>query len=476
MKKVIKNASLIVFGIFMVSCNDYLDVQPEDKYIEDQVYSSKEGINNLLNGIYINITKPQLYGGNLTMSTVEILGQRYNLSNNGHVWYSHNQYAYNEAAVKRDIENIWTNSYGAILNINNLLSGLETQSVLTSTETNIIKGETFGLRAMLHFDLLRLFGPIYAINPSSLSIPYYKEAQASSSPLLPANEVLESVLADLNMAASLLGEDPILSNGVSGDPSNPFYMHRNLRLNFYAIKGLQARVNLYAGNNQAAFDAATMAIDAVEGVFPWTPPTQVITGSDPDRVFSSEVIFGVENLQLYEQQNSLFSSDLSGSNILAPNSFRLRETFENNENDYRYNSSWAVPAIGSYDFRTFFKYASVNNLNAKSRYLQPLIRKTEMYYIAAETSADPAQALTYLNTVRFNRGLIDLPETADVQNELLKEYRKEFYGEGQLFFYYKRKNINRIPDATRTSANFTILMSPEKYVVPLPDSETQFIN
>lgn len=459
----------------MFSCNDYLDVEPEDKYLESQVFSSEDGFNNVLNGVYLSMVSQELYGGKLTMSTVEILGQRYNLGGSS-LWAPYRDYSYDESRVKDDMEDIWSKAYISILNINNLLNALDSQTILTDNKASFIRGEAVGLRAMLHFDLLRLFGPIYSVNASDLSIPYYREAQAASNPLMPADDVISNILEDLDTAASLMEEDPIKSNGVAGDVNNAFYTKRNLRMNFYAIKALQARVNLYAGNDQAAFQAATTVIDASESYFPWTPPTQVITGENPDRIFSSEVIFGIENLNLYNRQRDYFSSELSGFSILAPNTFRLKETFESNENDYRYNSSWAVPSTGSYNFRTFFKYADVKDKEMSFRFLQPLIRKTEMYYIAAETAQDPTQALAYLNTVRYNRGLVDLSETAIIDTEIRKEYEKEFYGEGQLFFYYKRKNINELPDASTTASFYKITMDSDKYVVPLPDSEAQFIN
>src|SRR5699024_2951496 len=122
--------------------------------------------------------------------------------------------------------------------------------------------------------------------------------------------------------------------------------------------------------------------------------------------------------------------------------------YESNENDYRYNPWWKIPTTGSKSYRTFFKYADVINTGMSFRYLQPLVRLTELYLIAAETHPDPAAALEYLNTVRFNRGLADLPASVSLQDEIRKEYAKEFYGEGQLFFYYKRKAMSPIPNGS----------------------------
>ena len=100
--------------------------------------------------------------------------------------------------------------------------------------------------------------------------------------------------------------------------------------------------------------------------------------------------------------------------------------------------------------------------------MQPLLRISEMYYIAAETEMDPNLALGYLNTVRFNRGLADLQPGTDINAELLKEYQKEFFGEGQLFFYYKRTNTQVIADGSGQDDYTNDFMSDSYYVVPHP--------
>ena len=68
-----------------------------------------------------------------------------------------------------------------------------------------------------------------------------------------------------------------------------------------------------------------------------------------------------------------------------------------------------------------------------------LIRLAEMYYVLAECAADAQTAAGYLNAVREARGVDPTGLTEATRlNEIEKEYRKEFYGEGQLFFLYKR--------------------------------------
>ena len=48
-----------------------------------------------------------------------------------------------------------------------------------------------------------------------------------------------------------------------------------------------------------------------------------------------------------------------------------------------------------------------------------------------------------------------------VQNEITKEYQREFINEGQLFYYYKRLGFEKIPYATKAATDAV-------YVVPLP--------
>ena len=66
-----------------------------------------------------------------------------------------------------------------------------------------------------------------------------------------------------------------------------------------------------------------------------------------------------------------------------------------------------------------------------------------LYYIIAETATDETEALDALNTVLFNRGVKELEDKTQLAGMLRDEYRREFFGEGQLFFYYKRLRVSK---------------------------------
>ena len=64
-----------------------------------------------------------------------------------------------------------------------------------------------------------------------------------------------------------------------------------------------------------------------------------------------------------------------------------------------------------------------------------------------------------------NKRYLFLVDDEPIQNEMLKEYRKEFYAEGQSFFAYKRLN------APKASILFVPGDAVLSYLIPLPRTE-----
>jgi hypothetical protein len=154
-------------------------------------------------------------------------------------------------------------------------------------------------------------------------------------------------------------------------------------------------------------------------------------------------------------------------------------------------SIYEAEGVGSTDFRfskqfiqnsvttdgknayTPLKFYGVSNNNITKNYI-PLMRIPEAYYIAAEcmikkSTPDAAGALTLLNSVRQRRGITtDLTDatTSVIMNEIVKEYAKEFYCEGAMFFLYKRLGKESIPGYTQVAGDAI-------YMLPYPSTELQ---
>ncbi|MCD0490531.1 RagB/SusD family nutrient uptake outer membrane protein [Pedobacter sp. MC2016-14] len=461
---------ILLSGMFLFSgCKKYLDVQPEASYTENQIFKNESAIKQALNGLYIDLADYNLYGASLSTITAELLGQRYYTTffNSPSSFTDIQSYSYEQPGVRQTFDDTWKKAYTTILAANIFAAKIDdavANNVISSSHGQQLKGEAIAIRAMLHFDLLRLFGPVYSTAAVQPAIPYYTTADGKSQPLLNSSQVLEKVLSDFSTSVSLLNNDPVKQNGVVN--TTDFYSGlRNQRLNYYAVKALMARVLLWGRKTQEAHAAAKEVLDQSEKWFPWLPYNDIVGNANPNRIFSPEVLFAVYNPAMYTNYTTYFSFASLSSSTLRAEPDRLAETFENNMNDYRYSYIWSVN--GTRDPVSFLKYADLADQTKPWRFLQPLVRKSELYYILAETDPDPQAALGYLNKVRFNRGLGDLTTSSNLTVEIAKEYQKEFWGEGQLFFYYKRQNEMSVPSGN----DFYSTITPE-YVVPLPLSET----
>lgn len=135
------------------------------------------------------------------------------------------------------------------------------------------------------------------------------------------------------------------------------------------------------------------------------------------------------------------------------------------QDDYRYRVNWVASGSNRY----FYKYSDMVSTGSIKNTMIPMLRLGEMYLIAAESQSDDlTKGVTYVNALRRNRGVSSLSTlTADM---LKYEYIRELYGEGQLFYLYKRMYCDIITSVT-ASKNPTA--SDQVFVVPLPDSETE---
>jgi hypothetical protein len=358
-------------------------------------------------------------------------------------------YDYENAVTRGYIGAIWSSAYNVIANVNNLLEhlpGRETGFFSDARAFRVLKGEALGLRALLHFDLLRLFAPAEL---DAAAIPYVTALAKRPFPQLTARQVIDHCLEDLQAASGLLYEvDPIspyfatFTEGGTVNASRESYMYdggfifvRRERMNYLAVRGLMARVHLYAGNNA---EAQALAAECV----------------DSKRASATSNLLTLFVEKLPEISNSLFSTEVSATRRLVVPRERKEEIYE-------------TAIYGSVDTRTatYFQYypGTSEEFLAKFRMTSatsppsyatvPVITGAEIHLIYSETAGvmdTIDNRLARLNAVRNAYGLTpsyDLTAANDYEEELFKEYRKRFVGEGLLFYFMKRKNYRLIPHA-----------------------------
>lgn len=481
MKKIIYTMIIACTTLF-ASCDSWLEVKPYDQIAEGELQKSEKGYQKMLNGIYIDLNSDALYGQTLSVEMIEVMGGAYTIGTDNSVWGNYkdlSSYQYNTEYWRNRLDQTWNKAYALILNCNKILETIDgNKNLFTDGSYYIIKGEALALRAMLHFDMLRLFGPVYSKDSDKKAIPYYTKQTNSPEPILTAQEVMEKITTDYEDALNYLANDPVKTEGTmmssTEDGSSNFLRYRALRLNYYAVEALMARAYLYMGNKTEAFKYATDVIKtADQNIFPFVDKNLVIgSPADPDRIFSSEVLFALTNTSRGTIHKNFFDPSRLPNYV-----FRMDDSMMSNlvyggaattggyQDDYRYRACWMATGSNRY----FYKYSDMVANGSIQNTMIPMVRLGEMFLIAAESqSGDLKAGVQYVNALRRNRGVASL---TTLTPDLLKyEYIRELYGEGQLFFLYKRLNSDIITSATSSK---NPKASDLIFVVPLPDTETE---
>ncbi len=481
MKKIIYTMIIACTTLF-ASCDSWLEVKPYDQIAEGELQKSEEGYQKMLNGIYIDLNSDALYGQTLSVEMIEVMGGAYTIGTDNSVWGNYkdlSSYQYNTEYWRNRLDQTWNKAYALILNCNKILETIDgNKNLFTDGSYYIIKGEALALRAMLHFDMLRLFGPVYSKDSDKKAIPYYTKQTNSPEPILTAQEVMEKITTDYEDALNYLANDPVKTEGTmmssTEDGSSNFLRYRALRLNYYAVEALMARAYLYMGNKIEAFKYATDVIKtADQNIFPFVDKNLVIgSPADPDRIFSSEVLFALTNTSRGTIHKNFFDPSRLPNYV-----FRMDDSMMSNlvyggaattggyQDDYRYRACWMATGSNRY----FYKYSDMVANGSIQNTMIPMVRLGEMFLIAAESqSGDLKAGVQYVNALRRNRGVASL---TTLTPDLLKyEYIRELFGEGQLFFLYKRLNSDIITSATSSK---NPKASDLIFVVPLPDTETE---
>ncbi len=475
--------SLFICLIAFSSCSKWIDVKPTDRLSEDALFQDASGYLKALNGVYVELANNGLYGRFMTTANVDAMAQYYYITSSTNQFYDYAVFNYTTAMTKGGFDGAWKKAYELIANLNVIIekSGNAPSSKLPEPHFSLIKGEAHALRAMLHFDMLRLFGPIWSeANKKILCIPYVTTSQSEVSPLLSSEEVMIQIEKDLNTALDLLKDsDPIFKEGIktTGSPTIPTdQLFRQYRFNYFAVKSLLARTNMWKGDKANALQNALSVIQdsKIEGkdIFPFVGLSSAVSADKPDRVFSTEVIFSLYTIKRTEMYDITFSANLEDYRRLSVNSMnsdmsRINALYDN-ANDYR-RRVWEQVNVAGKEIVTNQKYK--NHVDAPGRYMIPLIRISEMYLIAAECSDNLQEATKFFNVTRTSRNVNSLTPSnlAELKNLITAEYRREFLGEGQTFFYYKRNSAQNIPNNAALTGDKN--MNINNYQVPLPESE-----
>lgn len=458
--------TIIAAGAMLCGCS-YLDIDTPGIVNKDKMFDDEQGFIDAMNGVYASMADASLYGESLSFGFIDEIAQLYynDYEANETTLTKTYDLRYRDEDVRERIDAIWHKAYSTIAAANSVLDNVGKHSFPILPR---IEGEALAVRAMLHFDMLRLFAPDFS-RPDETAIPYVEHFSINPTKRSTVREACEKVLRDLHAAYDLLKD---ASPAADRTPEE-------LYVSQYAAAALIARVANWAGDSATAKE---YALKALEGSFSLVREEQV-KSLFMGYTARTECLFGLHAPNMYlDSRSRLYPTRLTNNlNIVRDNYqtiFRT-STFTSTNNDYRYQAyftrtKWVHSVVLTTKF--YDKYYDEDQIVPSGRIPGPnLVRLPELYYILAESTyaTDRTAALGYLNEVVTARGLhpldasaIDTP--AKFRAELVNEIIKEYWGEGQIFFAYKRFSLpmEGLNGKTHPATDAT-------YILPLPEDENE---
>ena len=449
LKSIYKVMGCAILAASLSSCvNDWLDVAPSDGTDADAALTSSSDLAAARTGMYKalkgNSSLVDYYGQQFFVYGDVHAGDDYQYNNIGgsnraSFYYDMN---YQTASEFNTSTVSWQSPYVVIGRANRIIAAAEGGALSDAAEAKATidqyAAEAKVLRALAHFDLVRIYGKPYTEDQgASLGVPLVTEVLESNAK--PARstvaEVYTQVVKDLTEAIS--------SNALATE-TEPGYV------SVWGAKAILSRVYLNMGDYANALSVAEDIIKN-SGAALWTRD-QYFKAWDASTPNESEFLFRLN------VAGSTDNNDLNGiGNLQQRDGYKemvatkkFVDMLTSDPEDVR--NDMFLPATAAKEVATYgTNKVYLNKLrgqggNLRNVTIVPIIRLSEVYLTAAECAFrnnDKTKAVEYLNDLVKNRTTTEA-SLATVDNitleRILIERRKELIGEGQRYFDALRNN------------------------------------
>ncbi|MBR1400693.1 MAG: RagB/SusD family nutrient uptake outer membrane protein [Prevotella sp.] len=487
-------------SLAFTSCDDMLDIRGENIQKEQDQFETYKGFRDALTGCYMQMGSTDIYGMNLTMTNIE---------NMACLWYTRTEYRsttgvqeryylthhdYANDYAKTAIQSTYKALFTTISSANLILKNIQEKgsNIADAKMRAVIEGEAYAIRAYCQFDVLRIFGQLPQGGTRNVSLPYSDMTSIDAYPsYFGFSEYVARLMSDIQNAENLLRDnDPIFSSTFE-DLNNPYLVmddfgyYRQSRLNYWAVRALHARIDLYLGNTSEAHQIAMEIINAKGS--DGNPLVELSGTSDLQNGYNglpNECLFYLSKYDLNDYANVTMVGGRSDSRAYAGARMCYLSADMFNElyaslpgataSHNRYLNWWnrtirdsfgaVAPTLKKYWYDE--DHANSDDLLTKHQII-PMIRLSELYLMAIETSSSVEEAnslyATYMKSCDFS---LFTPFTSleEARAEMMNEIRREFIGEGHMFYTYKRTNASSMMWSEDE-------ITEDNYIVPLPSTE-----
>lgn len=435
------------------SCNKWLDLKPQDGIIREDFWKTKEQLNSAVVGAYSTLLPAGTSGNPGLVWRMLVWGElRADMMGVG-MLTSNNEldFWYHEILPNSNLVN-WASLYTTINACNTVIQFAPqvpgNDNTLSQEQLNAYLAEMHGLRAMMYFYLLRLWGEVPLQLKASSS-----DSQIEQLPKSSKEEVYKQIVADLDFAIQYAPESYGAGN-LSKDKG---------RLTQYSVSALQADVYLWGEEYAKCIEACERIENS--GKF------GLIDGSDPINWFRTlyvdgNSVEGIFEIQFDRQTTNPWFVVLAGDTYRYSAQvarmdaiFGIPDPATPTVQDIRANGgSYSLGAGGKLWKHAGTSYEGTGLVSANTsdknwiiyRYADVLLMKAE----ALAWTNRGQEALDIVNVIRNRAGALAItaepadPSSAyEVSDYILNERAREFAFEGKRWFdllrHAKRNNYER---------------------------------
>lgn len=450
MKKIEKIILALAVVVGATSCTDWLDTKPYSSLETSVAISNLKDAQVALYGVYDAMQTSDYYGRNFVVIP-DAAADNVVLkpANSGRFLAELN---WTVLPTTGEPTGVWVAAYQTIDRANNIIANIDGVAGDEATR-NQIKGEAIMLRALAHFDLVRMFAQPYnyTSDHSHLGVPYMLVSEISSPKRLTVGEDYDKIVTDLSDAATLMTIQPATPTTVSS----------------WAAKALLAKVYLYMEDWP---NARTMAEDIIAH-----GPYVLTTNADYPTMFTNEF-----------SSESIFELQFTSVDNNATN--QLGYIYQSQGYGDLWPSQDLLDSYDAGDIRLGWFYTSGGDVYTKKfigknaskpgqEVNTPILRLSDMYLVAAEAEAELTNdviAQGYLDAI-VQRALptaADITLTGDALKARIQlERRKELAFEGNRLYDLTRRKLGVVRGSDCTSTFCTIDYPSTKFAYPIPQIE-----
>lgn len=453
---------LTIFVVTLTSCEKLLDKEPTDKLSIADLFKDVSGAKTALAGAYSGLLSEDYYQKNM-MVYPDLLG--------GNIKYSktintrlNDIYDVVQTPIESSLNATYISIYQQLNNVNNIIQYTPTAAGSNTEKTKIL-AEAKCLRALLHFDALRIFAQPYNFSPNGshagIVINLKPQLFGDAAPVRSTvAQCYQAIIADLVESINTF------------DSNNTSILVGGTKQNYFtkaSAQALLAKVYLYQNNWDLAYSTADELIKSNQ----YTLITNAnYVASWTGRTPSTESIFEIAI------ENNFSGNGLGAYFDIANLTYRQYAATTDvlnlySNTDVRRNASmFNSVAINSTNYLFTKKYASGGTFSTPIK----VLRLSDIYLIRAEaatekTNTDFVTANADLNLIRkradASAATLNLTTKTDLINAILLERRKELAFEGNLLFDLNRKKQN-IVRADCNAQTCNINSGDYRLVMPLP--------